>query len=149
MTHMDDLHEANDREPVPDERDGQPVNLDQVAAALAAYRQGIATVCLEEPHQESTGDQAASFLLDEALPPLIAELRDARERLARWEALPTTDEWAVTDDRSTPPRDGLRFTADAALAIAARDGRQAWRQTRISRPAVIRPWEPIDADSPF
>lgn len=139
MTHVDDLYEpGDDREPEPCEwyPAPEPVDLDDLAKLydLAMAEDGLAA-------------WRGIVLLQ--VPGLIAELREARQRIAEWEALPTVEEWAVTDDAFTPPRDGERFAADAALAIAARDGRQAWRQTRIARPVVVRPWEPIDSEAPF
>lgn len=146
MTYVDDLYEpGDDREPA--EPEPQPVyTLDQIEAAFAAYQRGKDPFEDFDPAERAAANQADSFLLDEALPQLLTE---ARQMLARWESLPTCEEWAVSDDSDTAPSDGVRYTAAAALSIAARDGRQAWRQTRISAPVVISPWEPIDSVPPF
>ncbi|WP_433520072.1 hypothetical protein ACQP2T_63770 (plasmid) [Nonomuraea sp. CA-143628] len=160
MTHADDLYEPGDdrdwtldelAEREPGEPDQEPpLNLDQIEGALAAYRRGQDPREGLDPVEASDADQAESFLLDEAVPQLLARLREALQRIAEWEALPTREEWTVTDDSSTPPTSNhFPYTANAAMAIAARDGRQAWRRTVMTHPAVLHPWEPIANEAPF
>ncbi|MEV6035971.1 hypothetical protein AB0L65_32780 [Nonomuraea sp. NPDC052116] len=154
MTHVDDLYEPGDgREPgEPDVSDEQPVNLDEVEQRLERLKFlappfGMVATRAELNGTEDLHDLAA--LIGQEVHGLIAEVRESRQRIAEWEALPTREEWTVTSGQSRPPRSGdLRFTADAAMNFAARDGKQAWRQVVLDR-AVVRPWEPIDEKAPF
>ena len=154
MTHVDDLYEpGDDREPEPDEPEQEPIfSLDQIEGALAAYLRGQDPREGLDPHERSDADQAESFLLDTAVPQMLAELRAARERIAEFEALPTREEWAVTDNDSTPPRaeiGGYYFTPEGAMRLAAEHGVQAWRRVVTTGPVVVHPWEPIADKSPF
>jgi hypothetical protein len=136
MTYVDDLFEGNDRKPGDPEQE-PPIDLDEVEALLRVYLS----------KEDGVGMSAAVRLADIA-GDMAAELREARQRIADWEALPTREEWTVTSSRSRPPRStDLRFTADAAMSLA-RDGKQAWRQVVVDH-AVVHPWEPIDAEAPF
>lgn len=141
MTHVDDLHEpGDDREPEPCEwyPAPEPVDLDDLAKLLDLASQ-------------PGGLPAWGQMVYLQVPGLIAELREARQRIAEWEALPTREEWAVTENDSTPPRAETvsYFTAEGAMRAAAKHGVQAWRQIVTTKPVVVRPWEPIDGKAPF
>ena len=152
MTHVSDLHEGDDRDPGEPEQE-PPVDLEEVEQRLERLKFlappfGMVATRAELNGTEDLHDLAA--LIGHEVHGIIADLRAARERIAKWEALPTREEWTVTEDSSTPPaaRHNLRFTADAALGFAAQRGEQAWRQVVIDR-AVVHPWEPIDGKAPF
>ena len=141
MTHVDDLYEPNDRGPEPDVEHPEPVNLDEVAELLQKAEN--ATVRDEQ-------EEAERELIEKAVPQMIDEIGDLRLRIAEFEALPTREDWTVTDGPSvTPGAGGLLHTPDAALSIAARDGKQAWRRIVTHQPVVVRDWEPIELDAPF
>lgn len=82
-----------------------------------------------------------------AVPDLIAELRETRQRIAEWEALPTREEWAGTVSRNEAPEPGKAvFYRDAETAEkdTAQNAAQLWR-----RMLSVHPWEPIDSEAPF
>jgi hypothetical protein len=141
MTYVDDLYEpGDDREPELDERDEQPVDLAEVEDAYQVVFPKVAWL-------GSSGER-----LVDAVPLLIAELREARRRLAEFEALPTREEWAVTDNDSTPPRaalGGYHLAPEVAMRVAAEHGVQVWRRVVTTKPVVVRPWEPISSEAPF
>jgi hypothetical protein len=64
-------HNAQPAKPAPT----APPTLEQIEAAYAAYLRGQEPTGTNEPNWDSSGDQAASFLLDEALPTLIENYR--------------------------------------------------------------------------
>jgi hypothetical protein len=148
MTHVDDLYEpGDDREP--DEPEQEPIfSLDQIEGALAAYRRGQDPREGLDPHERSHADQAESFLLDTAVPQMLAELRGARQRIAEFEALPTREEWVVTPGRDSAPGDGVTIScdvqADHAKWLARSKDAQMWR-----RMLSVHPWEPIANEAPF
>lgn len=148
MADIDDLYEpGDDREPAEPEQ--EPIfSLDQIEGALAAYRRGQDPREGLDPHERSDADQAESFLLDTAVPQMLAELRAARERIAEFEALPTREEWTVTESASRPPMSTDRSvwggTAEMVADYAAKHGAQMWRRMVSEHPA-----EPIDLDAPF
>lgn len=93
-----DLNDDRDQDREPPEPESEPpLSLEQIEAALAAYQRSLAPPSLDEPQWDSTGEQAASLLLDEALPQLIAALRAARIELAEWRAIPVTVEYMLTE----------------------------------------------------
>jgi hypothetical protein len=154
VTHVDDLYEpGDDREPVePDEYEQQPVDLEEVEQRLERLKFlappfGMAATRAELNGTEDLHDLAA--LIGQEAHGLIAELREARERIAKWEALPTREEWAATRDRDASPRfaEGDVWygdSADDAATVAKRHGMHMWRQ-RLS----VHPWEPISSRAPF
>jgi hypothetical protein len=134
------------------ERESEPPDEWLLAAAIEAYNDGR--------------DQLADFTTDEldylsdglaAVIPLVraeqaAEVERLRGRLAAYEEVPTHEEWTVTANAATPPdRDAWFYTANAALKIAARDGKQAWRRVVTHKPVVIQPWQPnpFSTEPPF
>lgn len=54
---------------------GTPLTLEQIEAAYAAYLRCQEPIGTDEPNWDSSADQAASFLLDKALPMLIEHYR--------------------------------------------------------------------------
>ena len=137
MTDINDDYSPHDeadeaRAECPPEDYGQlpPLDLKQ---AQAAYEQ-----VLREPHSP-------------AVSRVLSALAMAIERIAGFEALPTREEWAVTENDSTPPSTETvgPFTAEGALRAAAKHGVQAWRRVKTADPVVVRPWEPISPDAPF
>ena len=139
MTHVDDLYEpGDDREPEPCEWYPAPelVDLDEIEAAHAAHLAGDAS---------AEGKEAATCVLD-AVPGLVAELREARQRIAEFEALPIREDWTVTPRRDVVPDPLMRTfdSGDLTAEAAAKNGWQLWRQR-----SSVHPWEPIDIDRPF
>jgi hypothetical protein len=133
---LDELAERYQDEPEP------PLSVEEIEAALDTYFSDDA----------SAEAEAAVFLAGRAVPQLLADLRAAREKLARYEEVPTHEEWTVTANAATPPdRDAWFYTANAALKIAARDGKQAWRRVVTHKPVVIQPWQPnpFSTEPPF
>jgi hypothetical protein len=133
---LDELAERYQDEPEP------PLTVEEIEAALDTYFSDDA----------SAEAEAAVFLAGRAVPQLLADLRAAREKLARYEEAPTHEEWTVTANAATPPdRDAWFYTANAALKIAARDGKQAWRRVVTHKPVVIQPWQPnpFSTEPPF
>jgi hypothetical protein len=146
MTHVDDLYEPGDNRE-PDEPEQEPIfSLDQIEGALAAYLRGQDPREGLDPHERSDADQAESFLLDTAVPQMLAELREARQRIAEFEALPTSERWTVTTSRDDRPGPFAYWysSADDAAVAAAEHGGQVWRER-----TVVHPWEPIDLNAPF
>jgi hypothetical protein len=137
VTHVDDLYEpGDDREPEPCDwyPAPEPLDLDGLQKLYALA---------EEPG----GLPAWGRIVYLRVPELIAELREARQRIAEWEALPTREEWAVTlgkvqPDPADPIQDG--DFAEAALDLARKHKGQAWRRT-----LTVHLWEPISLDAPF
>lgn len=152
MTHVDDLHEGDDREPDEDERWAPgvvPVNLDEVEQRLErlsflAPPLGIVATRAELDGTEDLAD--LRDLIGHDVPGLVADLRHARQRIAEWEALETREEWATTPDQKIAPNKNVpyRVTPHHALKEAQKGQRQVWR-----RMLSVHPWEPIDADAPF
>lgn len=135
---LDELAERGPGEPEPE----PPLTVEEIEAALDTYFSDDA----------SAEAEAAVFLAGRAVPQLLADLRAAREKLARYEEAPTHEEWTVTANAATPPdRDAWFYTANAALKIAARDGKQAWRRVVTHKPVVIQPWQPnpFSTEPPF
>jgi hypothetical protein len=139
MTHVDDLHEpGDDREPEPCDwhPTPEPADLDEVESLHRAYLSGDDKVSL------SAAVRLAALTGD-----LLAELREARQRIAEWEALPTREEWAGTVSRNEPPEPGKTvFYRDFETAEkdTAKNAAQLWR-----RMLSVHPWEPIDSEAPF
>jgi hypothetical protein len=153
MTHVDDLYEpGDDREPTePDEFDDQPVDLDEVEQRLERLKFlappfGMVATRAELNGTEDLHDLAA--LIGREAHGLIAEVREARRRIAEWEALEKREEWAVTPGRDSAPGDGVTVScdvqADHARWLARGHGAQMWR-----RMLSVHPWEPIDDKGPF
>jgi len=152
MTHVIDLYEpGDDREPDEDERWAPgvvPVDLDEVEQRLER---------LKLPSVEGwtvnrlvvTGEdlEVLSDLLSHDIQNLIAEVREGRQRIAEWEALPAREEWAVTARRDVEPSKTMPLicktpeSLDNALKVS---GGVAWVR-RLS----VHPWEPIDDEAPF
>lgn len=134
MTHVADLHEpGDDREPGEPEQE-PPLDLDEVETAYKLADEAQ----IMGPHTQT------AFA---AVPELIAALREARQRIAEWEALPTREEWAGTVSRNEPPEPGKTvFYRDVETAEkdTARNAAQLWR-----RMLSVHPWEPISDKAPF
>ncbi|MFI7114021.1 hypothetical protein ACIBK9_47425 [Nonomuraea sp. NPDC050227] len=135
MTHVDDLYEpGDDREPEPDEQAVPPLDLDNLEK-------------LYDLANEPGGPLAWRQVVYMEVPALIAELREARRRIAEFEALPTREEWAGTVSRNEPPEPGKTvFYRDVETAEkdTATNAAQLWR-----RMLSAHPWEPIDSKPPF
>jgi hypothetical protein len=137
MTDIDDLYEpGDDREP--GEPDVEPqLDLDAVEESIRVYYGGS---------DDDSGKAAEELLM--VVSRLAAELREARERIAEWEALPTREEWTVTGGRESSPDPANHLlwggAAEKAADYAAKYGVQMWR-----RVVSVRPAEPIDLDAPF
>lgn len=81
------------------------------------------------------------------VPDLIAELREARERIAEFEALEKREEWAVTARREVVPSKSMPLlceSADSAAKAVKVSGGVLW-----VRRLTVHPWEPIVDESPF
>lgn len=146
MTYVDDLYEPADRGP--GEPDPEPTyTLDQIQGALTAYLRGQDPRGNLDAFERSDADQAESFLLDTAVPLMLAELREARRRIAEWEALEKREEWAVTARRDVEPSKTMPLicetqqSLDNALKVS---GGVAW-----VRRLTVHPWEPVDSEAPF
>ncbi|KAB8186948.1 hypothetical protein FH608_046520 [Nonomuraea phyllanthi] len=130
MTHVDDLHEPNDREPGEPEQE-PPLDLDDLEK-------------LYDLSGEPGALPAWAHVVYLNVPVLIAELREARRRIAEWEALPGREEFATTDQRDIPPNKHHPYRVTPGEALKAPEkGRQAW-----VRRLTVHPWEPIDG-APF
>ncbi|HEY9370984.1 hypothetical protein [Streptomyces sp.] len=139
MTDVNGLYEVNDREP--DEPEQEPVyRLDQIAGALAAYQRGRDPRENLDDFERSDADQAESFLLDVAVPQMLAQLRE-------WEALPTREEWAVTGGPNFPDVPGGPSIWPDAGVIAYVKRHAAARLWR--RMLSVHAYEPISPDGPF
>lgn len=133
MTHVDDLYEFNDREPGEPEQE-PPLDLDALQSLLELAA---------GPNALPAWGQMVYL----QVPDLIAELREARRRIAEFEALQTREEWAGTVSRNEPPEPGKTvFYRDAETAEkdTAKNAAQLWR-----RMLSVHPWEPIDSEPPF
>ena len=104
-----------------------------------------------EPEPDDRDDDGPYELddLPRMLDTLIAELREARQRIAEFEALPIREDWTVTPRRDIAPAqlDPLKpmfDSGDLTAESAARNGWQLWRQR-----SSVHPWEPISSKSPF
>jgi hypothetical protein len=132
MTDIEDLYEANDREPEANESGQQPLDLDDLQKLYDLAR---------EPGALPSWGQMVYM----CVPDLIAELREARERIAEFEALPTRERWTVTGARDVPPKAGaFEFPTYKAADRYGDDAKQLWR-----RMLSLHPWEPIDSEAPF
>ena len=139
MTDIDDLYEpADDREPEPCDwyPAPEPVDLDDLQKLYD----------LAEADNALPSWRSAVYL---RVPELIAELREARQRIAAFEALEKREDWTVTPSRddvptSNDPLKSMFSRGDLAEETARRNGWQLWRQRSLARP-----WEPIDSDPPF
>lgn len=157
MTDVDDLWEpGDDREPEPCEwyPAPEPIDLEEVEQRLERLKFlaapfGIVATRAELNGTQDLADLAA--LIGQEVHGLIAEVREGRRRNAEWEALPTREEWAVTENETIPPRAETvgPFTAEGAARAAAKHGVQAWRRIVTTQPVVVRPWEPISDEAPF
>lgn len=139
MTDINDLYESADErdwtldelaEREPDEPGQEPpLDLDEIEAML----------------RQTTGalSPAGHNLLDVA-PLLVAELREARQRIAALEALPTRERWAATAGPDVPPGPAAFEFGTPRVAEREIDGKQLWR-----RMLSVHPWEPIDEHGPF
>lgn len=128
MTDVNDWSEpGDDREPDPPE-EHEPLDLDELAATL--------TDALGDPGELG---QATAEVLD-AVPHLLARLRAAEAKVARWEGLDHRTEYAVQ------PPDGGRVvfhSASAAQKAAPKLGGEAQART-----VFYHPWVGIQ-DPPF
>lgn len=135
MTDVDDLYEpADDREPEPCDwyPAPEPVDLDDLQKLYD----------LAEADDALPSWRSAVYL---RVPELIAELREARERIAEFEALPTRERWTVTSGLDVPPRSVVLEYADCeAAGRYGNGGKQVWR-----RRLTVHPWEPVDSSPPF
>jgi hypothetical protein len=151
MTHVDDLYEpGDDREPEPCDwyPAPEPVDLEEVEQRLERLKFlappfGMAATRAELNGTEDLHDLAA--LIGQEVHGLIAEVREARQRIAEWEALPTRERWTVTGGRDVQPGQAAFEFATYDLADRqGNDAKQVWR-----RMLSIHPWEPIDLDRPL
>lgn len=156
MTDIDDFSsphdEADERraeEPPDGYYDTRPVDLEEVEQRLERLKFlappfGVVATRAELNGTEDLNDLAA--LIGQEVHGMLAELREARQRIAEWEALEKREEWAVTLGGAVPPigpiQDGEYV--EAALDLARKHKGQAWR-----RLLTVHPWEPIAADAPF
>lgn len=128
MSHIDDLFEpGDDREPDAPEEHEEPLDLDEISATY--------TACWEESCILGANGMKAL----NAVPDLIRELREARQQLAYWRALPLREEYAVTDG-AAPTEDGRRYPREAAESAAEVLGSTAWM-----RSMTVHPWVELDA----
>ncbi|MFI6883418.1 hypothetical protein [Streptosporangium canum] len=136
MTYVDDLHEpGDDREPDAPEED-EPLDLDELAAALADAK--------NDPGE--LGPATAEVLA--AVPDLIAELRQAREQLAYWRSLEMDQVYAVARGGNQRPDDCVALlyydTAATAAMLGARGAATAYMRVR-----TLHPWAELTAEPPF
>lgn len=110
MTDINDLWEpGDDREPT--EPDPEPaLTLEEIEVAHNAYLAGGAS---------AEGKEAASLLLEKAVPEMLAELRTAHTELKKWRAIPVTVEYELSDGAQPagwprPTTPVTREQADAA-----------------------------------
>ncbi|MEU6709917.1 hypothetical protein ABZ897_00445 [Nonomuraea sp. NPDC046802] len=143
MTHVDDLDEVNDREPMePEPCEWYPapklVDLEEVEELIA--KRDVVHADVDEQRETERR------LLDEILPAMAAELKAARERIAEFEALEKREEWAVALGGSVPPTGPIQDGdyGEAALDLARKHKGQAWR-----RKLTVHPWEAISSEPPF
>ena len=123
MTDIDDLYEPGDeREPVEPEPE-PPLTLEEIEAAHAAYIAGGAS---------AEGKDAASLLLEKAVPQMLADLRAARVELEEWRSIPVSVEYLLTD--GVPPAAG-----QAAIPITREQADAAWWDHGTGRSKHI-PW---------
>ncbi|GIH26013.1 hypothetical protein Aph01nite_43230 [Acrocarpospora phusangensis] len=87
----------------PDWDDDYPVDLDEVQTRHEAAMRTESTAIGED----------AQFVMWEAVPRLIAELRAARADLGRWQSLARRYEYAITADGSVPPQDAPLVAPEA------------------------------------
>lgn len=136
MTHVDDLYEpGDDREPAEPEQE-PPLDLEAIKDSIRVYYAG----------SDDDSLKAAEDLLMVSSR-LVAELREARQRIAEWEALPGREEFATTDQQTStiPPNKHHPYRVTAGEALKASEkGRQGW-----VRRLTVHPWEPIDDKGPF
>ena len=135
MSHVEDLYEPNDRKPDEPKQEAR-IDLDAVEESIRVYYSG----------SDDESSKAAEDLLTVAAP-LVTELREARERIAAFEALPTREEWVVTGgpDFPTEPGGPPVWPDAGVIAYVARHATaQLWR-----RLLTVRPYEPVDERGPF
>lgn len=151
MTHVDDLYEANDWEPDEDERWAPgvvPVDLEEVEKRIERLSflvppPGLKLTSVTLPGAEDLKDLRE--LVGHDAPGLLADLREARRRIAEFEALPTRERWTVTSGLDVPPRSVVLEYADReAAGRYGNGGKQVWR-----RRLTVHPWEPVDSSPPF
>lgn len=150
MTDINDYSSpGDDREPVePDEYDEQPVDLDEVEQRLErlkflAQPFGMVATRVELNGAEDLHDLAA--LVGQDVYGLIAEVREARRRIAEFEALPYREEFATTAQEQVPPNKHHPYRVTAGEALKAEQkGRQGW-----ARRLTIHPWELLSPKAPF
>jgi hypothetical protein len=133
VTDINDLYEpGDDREPgEPDVE--PPLDLDAVEESIRVYYGGS---------DDDSGKAAEELLM--VVSRLAAELREARERIAGFEALPIREEWSWSEDPTAEPTPGAYKFMSAKSAFAFAAGRQVWHRT-----LTVRPWQPISPDAPF
>lgn len=123
--------------------DSEPYVMSPLEDLEAAYNQ----YCVDTPHEEA---QASLDVLLDAVPGLIDELRAAREFMARWQAMPISDEYAITPAGSPSPDidDEHVWTAEhlaEAELVSDRFTCQAW-----TRRVHCEAWRPLaDNEPPF
>jgi hypothetical protein len=135
MSHVEDLHEPNDREPGEPKQEAR-IDLDAVEESIRVYYSG----------SDDESSKAAEGLLTVAAP-LVTELREARERIAAFEALPTREEWVVTGGPDFPAEPGgppVWPDAGVVAYVKRHATAQLWR-----RLLTVRPYEPVDERGPF
>lgn len=125
----------NDREPEPPDDEPERLDLDKLQIAHDVYRRDT---------DEGNGPQAQTYLLD-AVPALIAELSAARAELERLSALPTREEYAITDG-GHPAEASVIWpgSSEDALRLADDPGRTPWVRT-----LTVHPWVGLSTEPPF
>ena len=136
MTDVSDLYEpGDDREPDEPEQE-PPLDLDAVEESIRIYYSG----------SDDDSGKAAEELVT-VVAGLATELREARQRIAEFEALPTREEWAVTGRRDIAPSKSMPLlceSADSAAKAVKVSGGVLW-----VRRLTVHPWEPISPEAPF
>ncbi|NJP24406.1 hypothetical protein FLW53_09360 [Microbispora sp. SCL1-1] len=117
----------------------QPLDLDKLQIAHDVYRRD---------GEEGNGPQAQTYLLD-AVPGLLAELREARAEIEWWQALPTRDEYACAVGGKKHPDDCTQVwhTGDADEALRWADNGTTGRAW--TRAIALHPWVELSAEPPF
>ncbi|MFI7448160.1 hypothetical protein ACIBQX_11735 [Nonomuraea sp. NPDC049714] len=134
MTHVDDLYEANDREPDEPEQE-PPLDLDAVEESIRVYYGG----------SDDDSGKAAEELVT-VVSRMATELREARERIAEFEALETRMEIVVASGH--PDKAGLIIPfQSASKALDHADKTPGCKV--FYRLHVLQPWLEIDPEAPF
>lgn len=134
MTDVNDLYEVNDREPgEPEQRFA--LDLDAVEESIRAYYAG----------SDDESSKAAEDLVTVAAP-LVTELREARERIAEFEALEQRIEIMSASDH--PDKAGLVIPYQSYVKAAEHADKTPGFRV-FQRFHSLHPWQEIDPKAPF